>query len=442
MGKDIRAISLFSGAGGLDIGAIHAGVHIVWANDAMKEACETYRLNIGNHIVCGDVNQHIEEIKRFSDIDLVIGGPPCQGFSVAGKMDAEDKRSQLVWTYAKIVSIVKPKAFIMENVKALAEISRWKNVREQLLKTFRKEGYAVNYVVLNASDFNVPQARERVFFVGFRDKNDMVPNLELMMEPYKASSPSVGEILKQMDKAGSGNNKGLCNAKITLAKKPVLRNSAYSGMLFNGMGRPLDLDGYSATLPASMGGNKTPIVDEKALYEGQKPWVEHYFELISSDSSNIGKFKVPTYLRRLTLQEAARLQTFPDSYVFSGPQSTAFTQIGNAVPCNLAEAVCKMVIDVISDKQKLIPIMSETENTTLVVDKNKATQILLDAVENSKEIKDELGAKIKKILTTDEAKAFRYILFTAILAKATDDRVDPLSLQKKDNVPGAYDART
>ena len=100
--KDIRTVSVFSGAGGLDIGAIQAGANVIWANDIMKDACQTYRANIGDHIVCGDINEKMKELEGLADISLVIGGPPCQGFSVAGKMDANDKRSQLLAAHLEL----------------------------------------------------------------------------------------------------------------------------------------------------------------------------------------------------------------------------------------------------------------------------------------------------------------------------------------------------
>ena len=348
--QTIKTISLFSGAGGLDTGAISAGADVVWANDMMKEACETYRTNIGNHIVQGDINEHLDELRNFEDVDLVIGGPPCQGFSVAGKMDAHDKRSQLIWSYAQVISIIKPRAFIMENVKALGQIERWQNVRMSLLERFKELGYSVNFIVLNASDFDVPQARERVFFIGFRGDPSVEPDLEKMISPYRHKSITVREALSILDKAGTGNNASVCKAKITLASNPILRKSPYAGMLFNGLGRPTKIDGYSATLPASMGGNKTPIIDENELYNGEKPWIESYHKMVCDDISHASFKPAPSFLRRMTPAEAAILQTFPLEYRFCGSQSRVYTQIGNAVPCNLGKAVSNMVIDILVGK--------------------------------------------------------------------------------------------
>jgi len=352
----IRTISLFSGAGGLDIGAIEAGAKIIWANDIMKEAVASYKVNIGDHIVQGDIQSQYETLSKIDKVDMVIGGPPCQGFSVAGKMDVNDARSQLIWCYAKVIEIVKPKAFIMENVKALGKLEKWAKVRYELIKKFRELGYSVNLMILNASEFDVPQARERVFVVGFKGDSKLIPDLEKMISPYKHQSKTVRETLSILDRAGTGNNTGVCKAAITLAEKPVLRKTAYAGMIFNGLGRPTRLDGYCATLPASMGGNKTPIIDECELYDGKEPWVVEYHKKIMENPSSAKFAPAPPYLRRLTLQEAALLQTFPIEYDFQGAQSSIFTQIGNAVPCNLGKAVSQMVIDVLENKQKLIYI--------------------------------------------------------------------------------------
>lgn len=353
MEKVIRTISLFSGAGGLDTGAINAGASIVWANDMMKEACDTYRKNIGSHIEQGDINTKIDKLKIFGDIELVIGGPPCQGFSVAGKMDVNDPRSQLIWSYVKVIETVRPQAFIMENVKALATLDKWSMIRERLLYQLRTLGYMVNLMVLNASDFDVPQARERVFVIGFKGAECHVPDIEKMIRPYAHKAPTVRETLMILDRAGEGNNKGTCKAKVTLAEHPILRKSPYAGMIFNGLGRPTRIDGYSATLPASMGGNKTPIIDELELYEGKEAWVKSYHKKIMNDPKAAKFTPAPSFLRRLTVQEAALLQTFPIDYQFCGSQSAQYTQIGNAVPCNLGKAVVSMVIDVLRGKKQM-----------------------------------------------------------------------------------------
>lgn len=343
----LRTVSLFSGAGGLDIGAVWAGARIVWANDVKREACDSYALNVGSHIHCGDINSLIPSIRQLCDIDLVIGGPPCQGFSVAGKMDENDERSQLIWSFVSVVEAVSPRAFIMENVKALGTLERWSKVRGELLARFRDLGYAVGFMVLNASDFDVPQSRERIFFVGLKGNSEAVPDLERMIAPYRKKAQTVREALRVLDRAGTGNNRRLCNARITLTAKPVMRKSPYAGMLFNGLGRPIRLDGYCATLPASMGGNKTPIVDEEALYGNREPWVETYHKRLLADPSIAAFQQAPPFLRRLTVDEARVIQTFPLDYEFCGSQSAQYAQIGNAVPCNLAKAVCSMVIDVL-----------------------------------------------------------------------------------------------
>lgn len=341
----MKGISLYSGAGGLDIGFGKAGFEMIWANDFNRYACESYSLNIGKHIRCGDINNYLEELKELKGVDVVIGGPPCQGFSVAGKMDPNDPRSKHVWTFTDVVEMMNPKAFVMENVKALGTLEKWAPLRKSLLERFRDLGYSTNFIILNATEFNVPQSRERVFFIGFKGNPRIIPDLEKMMVPYKKIAPTVRETLSILDKAGIGNNQGVCKAKITLTPNPVLRKSPFAGMLFNGMGRPIRLDGYSNTLPASMGGNKTPIIDEKELYDNHPGWVQDYHSKILNGSKPSEFKEAPKRLRRLTVEEASLIQTFPKDYEFYGSQSSKFCQIGNAVPPNLAYHIGKMIMD-------------------------------------------------------------------------------------------------
>src|SRR5262249_42270141 len=134
-------ISVFSGAGGMDCGFIQAGFGVVWGNDLMPDACATYRRNIGDHIVQGDIREGDPSI--LPNCDVVIGGPPCQGYSVAGQMAPADPRSSLTWEFVRVVGAIRPKAFVMENVKALAESSRWQGVRRRLVVSLEALGYTV-----------------------------------------------------------------------------------------------------------------------------------------------------------------------------------------------------------------------------------------------------------------------------------------------------------
>ena len=342
----LKAVSLFTGAGGMDVGMASAGFTNIWANDFDPKACESYRLNHKNPIECGDVRDFFDDLEKFRGVDLVHGGPPCQGFSVAGKMDPDDPRSELLWEYGKVVKLIKPRAFVCENVAALGRLEKWKPIRRKFIDLMQKEGYTVSFIVLNAFEFGVPQKRQRVFFIGIRDT---VTNFDLtaLFHRRKAPAPTVRDVFLKLGKPGTEKNQGICKAKITCAKNPIMRKSPYSGMLFNGLGRPLNPDDYSATMHASMGGNKTPFIDESQLYDGQPGWVENYHAKLVKGEDPLPLDGAPNRLRRITVSEARAIQTFPSNYQFIGGVSAQFRQIGNAVPCKLAEAVGSVVIDLL-----------------------------------------------------------------------------------------------
>jgi len=342
----MKAISLFSGAGGMDVGFKEAGFNVVAAIEIDKHACETFRANHPKtKLLEGDIDTCGEELYAYRGIDVVFGGPPCQGFSVAGKMDPEDPRSKLIFSFCNVVEKVKPKSFVMENVKALGALSKFEAVRAALISRFQKAGYAVTLHILNSKDFGVPQSRERIFFIGVR--KEISPVSTSNFRKYRKTAPTLREVLVPLGKPGTKKNDRICNAKITLAAKPVLRKSPYAGMLFNGQGRPLNPDGWASTLPASMGGNRTPIIDDTHLYYGKAPWVEEYHRHLMAGSKPQGMHDAPSYLRRLTINEAALLQTFPENYIWCGPSSKVYSQIGNAVPCRLAKVVACCVKDAI-----------------------------------------------------------------------------------------------
>ncbi|OEF51873.1 DNA (cytosine-5-)-methyltransferase [Enterovibrio norvegicus] len=340
----LSAVSLFSGAGGMDVGFEQAGFNVLFANDIDEAACQSYNLNHSIKSHCGDLRSFTDEISKFKGVDVVFGGPPCQGFSVAGKMDPDDERSQLLWSYLDTVELLQPKAFICENVKALAVNSRWSNVRERFFDKAASLGYKTAMLVLNAADYGVPQARERMFIVGLKSddssisNNSLLNDLSIELANQQNSPESIADLIRRLGPAGSEGNSKVCSAVITYAKKPVLRKSPYAGMLFNGAGRPINSFGIALTLPASMGGNKTPIVDEDEIFNGKDSYVAGYHKSLMQGTPPKQGY-APDCLRRITVDEALAIQTFPSNYKLAGSQSAMFRQIGNAVPCELARVV-------------------------------------------------------------------------------------------------------
>lgn len=330
-------MSLYAGAGGLDKGFLEAGLSPLWANDIDADAVETYRRNIGDHVVRGDIEQLREDVAEHQP-DIVIGGPPCQGFSVAGGMQPDDPRSQHVWTFLDVVADLEPSAFVMENVKNLAVNDRWANLIAALKARAEEAGFITRIFVLNASHHGVPQARERMFMVGMKGVEPTSPQATTADEP-----PTVRDELNKLPALGKPGNASLCSAIVTPARKPILRRSPYAGMLFNGKGRALNLDAPAPTLPATMGGNRTPIIDQWQLEGGaEENWVVGYHRRLMGGSEPVGE--IPKRMRRLTVEEAAAIQSFPVDWEFTGPQSSKFRQIGNAVPPILARAVARQVV--------------------------------------------------------------------------------------------------
>lgn len=332
----MKCVSLYTGCGGLDLGFHAAGFSTIWANDIDPFALETYTNELRRKgspkpdIHCGDISS--KPLPPPGSAEVVIGGPPCQGFSVAGRMDPNDPRSRQVWEFFRVVEHVKPRAFVMENVKALATNTRWKGTIQALEAKGEALGYRTRLLILNAADYGVAQLRERMFLIGIQDA--------LMPTPKgKKQRKTVRQALRQLPAHGEPGNDAVCKAIVTAAKTPVLRKSPFAGMLFNGQGRPIDLDATAPTLPASMGGNRTPILDQECLEKGSEPWVISYHANLMSGGEITAR--VPKRLRRLTVQEAACLQGFPVGMSFAGSQCAKFRQIGNSVPPALSEAVAR-----------------------------------------------------------------------------------------------------
>jgi len=321
----MKAIDLFAGAGGLSLGLKNAGWDVVAAVEVDKYAVATHHQNFPNTkgLRC-DVRD--VDWSKYQDIDLVAGGPPCQPFSVSGKQLGQQDMRDMVPEFVRVVSEVLPRAFVMENVKGLAS-AKFKDYLDKAVGVLKALGYNVNHAVLNSADHGVPQFRERLFVVGIRDGEFKFPK-PTHGPGYKHPWVTVADALAYAPYDTPNA------AKVVYCKNPILRKSPNAGMLVNGKGRPLNLNMPSMTIPASAGGNRTHIIDrDNVLFE-------YHASLMKGGKARAG---LVDGCRRLTLRECARIQGFPDSFDFIGPKSKQYSQVGNAVPPLLAEAVCRSV---------------------------------------------------------------------------------------------------
>jgi len=318
----LSAIDLFAGAGGLSLGIKMSGINVVAALDNSVEAIETHAVNFPETLHIVDDARRVP-YKSFKRIDIVAGGPPCQPFSVSGKQLGEQDARDLVPLFIRTLQEIKPSAFIMENVAGLAT-ERFRPYLLRQADAMKSLGYQVKMTVLDAADYGVPQRRERLFVVGTRGGIDF---------EFPEPTHGPGRRKRHMTVRDALSN---CptdepnTAKVVYAKNPIIRKQWNAGMLLNGKGRPLDLDQPSFTIPATAGGNRTHIIDVDDTLR------RYHAHLLAGGSPRTG---IVAGARRITVRESARIQTFPDWFVFTGARSKQYSQIGNAVPPMLAAAV-------------------------------------------------------------------------------------------------------
>jgi DNA (cytosine-5)-methyltransferase 1 len=313
--KKLKVISLFSGSGGLDLGFLATGkFEVIFANDFNKQACETYTYNIGNHIVCGD----IADLKNLPNADIIVGGPPCQGFSTANPARSfDDPRNQLFKEYARIIGEVKPKIFLMENVSGMVTMQKGK-VFELIKKELSDFGYTLYDKLLNAKDFGVPQSRRRMIVIGVRndiDKKFNFPNPTHDKESYA----SVGQAL--FDKPINKKNPNHIIGKSTDLNLKRLAFIPEGGSMKN--------------CPPELQNNSDLNRAMRRLHRKK--------ESHTIVHNNCDHYYHPTENRRITIREMARLQGYADNYIFLGSKSEQSRQVGNSVPVGLAKVVAKQI---------------------------------------------------------------------------------------------------
>lgn len=321
----MKIISLFSGAGGLDRGFEMSGFETIWANEYDKDIWETYEKNFPDTVLDRRTIRDVPS-NEIPDCDGIIGGPPCQSWSEAGALRGiKDKRGQLFFEFIRILRDKKPKFFLAENVSGMLA-PRHKDALENIKALFVESGYNLSFSLINAVDYGVPQDRKRVFFIGIR--NDL--NINFTFPPPLKNKRCLRDILLDIQdnalpaKEKQRTNNGSC----------VLPNHEYMtggfSTIYMARNRVRAWDEPSFTIQA--GGRHAPLHPQapkmKFIHQDKRIFVE-------------GK---ETLYRRLSIRECARIQTFPDDYIFYYNNLIAgYKMVGNAVPCVLASYLAQAI---------------------------------------------------------------------------------------------------
>lgn len=340
--KKFKAVSLFSGCGGLCLGFSAAGVRIAGFIEKDKDISQIYRDNfsstpqLANDITAlshADIEQYKASI---GEVDIVIGGPPCQGFSLSGKRDTSDARNKLFENYLDIVSVFKPKLALLENVQLLISMKDENGhyVKDSIIQKFQELGYKITYFEVNAKDYGVPQSRARVFFLAIR--NDLSSKLSFPeVENLNLTFADACSDLEYLESGEASKNDELHFA--------VNHPAHVLEWLWNVPEGRSAHDNQELHLRPPSGYNTTY---KRQVWHEEGSTVQTTFGMISG-CRNVH----PVATRSLTIREAARIQSFPDKFIFKGKVGTVRTAIGNAVPPLLSYKIAKYLTNML-DQEK------------------------------------------------------------------------------------------
>ena len=352
----IKVVSLFSGGGGMDLGFASEGYNIIWAIDNNSNAVKTYKANIGTHILCADINQI--DISQIPQADVVIGGPPCQSFSLAGNRHVEDARGQLVWKYIHIIERVRPKAFVFENVTGLlsAKNAEGEKIITLLQKAFEGIGYSIAQQVMNAADYGIPQRRKRVIIVGLQKGVFSFP------EPTHSEDGRIGQRYVSVKDALDDLPDAINNENGTVAyEKPAQteyqnKMRTQTTITEHYMPQMSELDRYIVE-HVKPGGNYMDIPSDvnsarirrlqrdgghTTCYGRLDPDKPSYTINTYFNRPNVGCNIHYRANRLITVREALRLQSFPDWYkIVSSSKQGRNLIVGNAVPPMLSAVIAR-----------------------------------------------------------------------------------------------------
>lgn len=323
----MKVVSFFSGAGGLDLGFEKAGFDVIWANEYDKNIWETFEKNFPHTVLD---RRSIVDIpaSEVPDCDGIIGGPPCQSWSEAGSLRGiEDERGQLFFEFIRILKAKKPKFFLAENVSGML-LPRHSEALKNIKVLFEKCGYSLSFSMLNAADYGVPQDRKRVFFIGYR--KDLKENFKFPTPTTLKEKVTLKDAIWDLKDKEKPAAHGKSNANLAIPNHEYL-TGGFSSMYMS-RNRVRSWDEVSFTIQA--GGRHAPL-------HPQAPKMKN----ISSDKWEFLAGKKNLY-RRVSVREAARIQTFPDSHIFYYKNiAEGYKMVGNAVPVQLAHAVAKSILD-------------------------------------------------------------------------------------------------
>ena len=347
----LNAIDLFAGAGGLSEGINQAGINVLLANEINQDACLTYVYNHPKTIINQEDIRKVngKSIKNiFGGIDVVAGGPPCQGFSLAGKRDPKDPRNKMFKEFHRVIKELKPNTFVMENVKGLLSFQKGEFVNK-IVRHFENIGYNVTVNLLNASDFGVPQQRERVFIIGNVDGKislDLVKKCKEKVTTKQALSDleflNSGEEINEYKFKPQTNYQKLMRLSNKLTNHKASNHSAAV------------IERFSKIKPGK-GIKSLPLkyqTSKNVLFRLNPELPSRTVTTLPEDLIHYSKNRI------LTVREMARLQSFNDKYLFLGPRTTGgdrrkyscpqYTQVGNAVPPILSKIVFSTINGLIS----------------------------------------------------------------------------------------------
>lgn len=343
--KDNRkplVLDLFSGCGGLSFGFEKAGFKILAGVDNWNDSLVTFEKNHhDSKTILLDLGKFkAEEIaeKVGNKVDVIIGGPPCQGFSISGKRNPNDPRNNLYMGFVKSVAYFRPKAFVLENVPNLVSMSEGK-IKDKIIKDFSNLGYEVKYKILLASDYNVPQNRRRVVFVGILGKNNFEYPQEVSLENKQSCFDALCDLPENSIADGTLNK---VKPKSDYQKLMRLNiNKIYNHEVSQHSEKTISI---IALVPD--GGNYKNLPEH--LRETRRvhiAWTRYNSKKPSPtiDTGHRHHFHY-NFNRIPTVRESARLQSFPDDFIFYGSKTSQYKQVGNAVPPLMAESLGKQLI--------------------------------------------------------------------------------------------------